>query len=142
MQERDGVRLRSAPLSEPPRNVAFVREGRLDRRRRVWGLRDPRPRTRGWPIPRDRPRSNHRSGARAFRQQTARPTRGHAKGRAIPRRAKGRAFQSRAKGRGAPESRQGTRRTRVAAGRSWLLDARAAQGSVLVLEVAPRLRGP
>ena len=114
MQERDGVRLRSAPLSEPPRIVAFVREGRLDRRCRVWGLRDPRPRTRGWPIPRDRPRSNHRSGARAFRQQTARPTPGHAKGRAfpsrakgraLPSRAKGRALPSRAKGRGAPESR-------------------------------------
>ena len=43
---------------------------------------------------------------------------------------------------GLPESRQGTRRTRVAAGRSWLLDARAAQGSALVLEVAPLLRGP
>ena len=39
------------------------------------------------------------------------------------------------------ESRQGTWRTRVAACRSWLLDARAGQGSALVLEVAPLLRG-
>ena len=35
----------------------------------------------------------------------ARPTPGHAKGRAILRRAKGRAFPSRAKGGGGPESR-------------------------------------
>ena len=33
-QEREGVRLRSAPLSEPPRTVAFDRVGRVDRRRR------------------------------------------------------------------------------------------------------------
>ena len=141
MQERDGVRLRSAPLSEPPRNVAFVREGRLDRRRRVWGLRDPRPRTRGWPIPRDRPlriteAGHERFGSRQRVQHQDTPR--DALSRVAPRDAPSRV----APGRGAPESRQGTRRTRVAAGRSWLLDARAAQGSALVLEVAPLLRGP
>ena len=88
---------------------------------------------RGWPIPRDRPAPSHRSGVRASRQRTARPTPRHAKGRAFPSRPKGRALPSRAKGRGAPESRL--------AGVGFWMRAQW-QGSALVLEVAPLLRGP
>ena len=65
------MRPQSAPLGEPTRIVALVREGRFEQRRRGGLLEAPRPRSRGWWIPRDRPSSEHRGEARAFPHRLA-----------------------------------------------------------------------
>ena len=65
------MRPQSAPLGEPTRIVALVREGRFEQRRRGSLLEAPRPRSRRWSIPRDRPSSEHRGEARAFPHRLA-----------------------------------------------------------------------
>ena len=66
------MRPQVAPLGEPSRIVARVREGRLEQRRRGCLLEAPKgPRSRGWRIPRDRASSEYRGGAGALPHRLA-----------------------------------------------------------------------
>ena len=125
------MRLRSAPLSEPPRTVAFECGAASIDVAESEGCELPRPRTRGWPIPRIDHSESQKRGTSLSAADSASNTRTR----------QGTRFPESRQGMHLAESRQGTWRTRVAACRSWLLDARAGQGSALVLEVAPLLRG-